>query len=289
VRFGVLGDPIAHSKSPVMHEGAYRALGMPHTYEAIRATRDELAGFADGVRRGEWDGLNVTVPHKEAILEHVDEVDESARAVSAANTLVRAKGGRVVAYNTDVPALAAEVRALAPDITDEEWRGAAGIILGSGGVARSAVASLAAHLHLRVIVVRARAFDEDASCTQFRRAVAGALGKTTLVTAPLSLGGAREPEEAHALVVIQATSAGMTGKDAGEDVATAVDFASLPARAVAVDVVYAPPRTPFVVAAEKAGIRATNGLGMLARQGALAFELWLHVPAPYNAMLAAIT
>jgi shikimate dehydrogenase len=285
VKFGLIGDPVAHSLSPVMHASAYRALGMRHTYQAHQVTAAEVGTWVQLVRTGEIWGLNVTVPHKEAVLPFVDRMDESARAVRAANTLAN-KNGAVVAYNTDVPALAAEVSALAPELTVADWAGATGVILGSGGTARSAVASLAMHLKLRRLIVRARAFADDASCTQFRKSVADVLGTTELVLEPLAPRAA--PEEPAVMVVVQATSAGMTGKEGGEAVASAVSFSSLSARAVALDVIYAPPRTPFIAEAQRAGIRVGNGLGMLARQGALSFEIWLGVPAPYNAMLSAL-
>lgn len=285
MRFGLIGDPVAHSLSPVMHASAYRALAMKHTYEAHRVATADVGAWVERVRAGELQGLNVTVPHKEAVLAFVDRVDESARAVRAANTLANV-GGAVVAFNTDVPALAQEVSALAPEITRADWTGATGIIVGSGGTARSAVASLAMHLRLRRLIVRARAFTKDSLCVQFRESVADVLGATELVTEPLL--GRTTPEEPEVRAVVQATSAGMTGKDGGEEVARAVSFASLPVRAVALDVIYAPTRTPFIAEAQRAGIRAGNGLGMLARQGALSFEIWLGVPAPYNAMLSAL-
>jgi shikimate dehydrogenase len=90
------------------------------------------------------------------------------------------------------------------------------------------------------------------------------------------------------LTIVQCTSAGMTGADAGDAVANAVAWRALPVRAVAMDVVYAPPVTPFLRAATEHGLRHANGFGMLAMQGALAFELWLGAPAPYNAMLSAL-
>src|SRR5208282_84501 len=88
-RYAVLGDPIAHSKSPAMQSAAFRALGLPHTYEAIRATPEDLPGLVAQLREGVFHGFNVTVPHKERILALVDDRDESARLAGAANTLVR--------------------------------------------------------------------------------------------------------------------------------------------------------------------------------------------------------
>jgi shikimate dehydrogenase len=260
-RFAVIGDPVAHSKSPAMHMAAFRALGMPHDYEALRVTAEELPRVLQALREGRYDGLNVTVPHKRAALALADVA--GAPGMTAANTLVRMGDGRVVAYNTDVAALAEELRLLAGP--GAPWASRRALVLGSGGAALAAVEALRS-LGARDVVVRART----------------------------PRGGATQPwlpspgSEAQTLAVVQATSAGMTGADPGDTVAGAVAWDALPADAVAVDVVYAPPETPFLAAAGARGLRRANGLGMLARQGALAFELWLGLPAPLEVMRAAL-
>jgi shikimate dehydrogenase len=260
-RFAVVGDPVAHSKSPAMHTAAFRALGLPHTYEALRVTAEELPGVVEALREGRYDGLSVTVPHKRAALALADA--SAAPDLVAANTLVRAPDGRVVAHNTDAPALAAELRLLAGP--EAPWASRRALVLGSGGAALAAVAALRA---LGVGDVRVRA-----------RTPRG------LATEPW---GPSPAGEGATLAVVQATSAGMTGADPGGAVVAAVAWEALPADAVALDVVYAPPETPFLAAAAARGLRRANGLGMLARQGALAFELWLGVPAPLAVMRAAL-
>jgi shikimate dehydrogenase len=176
--------------------------------------------------------------------------------VGAANTLVRREDGRIVAHNTDAPALVEELRALAgPD----DLRGKRALVLGSGGAARAARVALEA-LGASV-AVRARSESNLAPCAD---------------------------DEASTFAVVQATSAGMTGADPGDAVAAAVAWDALPAAAIALDVVYAPPETPFLRAARARGVRCSNGLGMLARQGAIAFELWLGVPAPLDVMRATL-
>jgi shikimate dehydrogenase len=260
-RFAVIGDPVAHSKSPAMHRAAFRALGMPHSYEARRVTTDELPGVVEELREGRYDGLNVTLPHKEAALALADH--RAAGDLRAANTLVRTRDGLVMAHNTDVPALAEELRLLAGERAP--WPTRRALVLGSGGAALAAVAALRS-LGARDVAVRARA----------RRA------SETQVWAP------SPDSESRTLAVVQATSAGMLGADPGEVVADAVAWDALPVDAIALDVVYAPPETPFLVAARHRGLRCANGLGMLARQGALAFELWLGVAAPLEVMRAAL-
>jgi shikimate dehydrogenase len=264
-RFAVVGDPVGHSKSPRMHGAALRALGLPHTYEAVRASADELPRVVAMLREGTFDGLNVTVPHKERVLALVDALDESARVAGAANTLVRQPDGRLVAHNTDAPALAAEILRLRGD---SSWPAQArALVLGSGGAARGAVAALGVHLGLREVAVRARAFADPA-----RR---DAFAATAPCPVTLEAWAPSAAAEARTVVVVQATSAGMRGADPGDALADVVAWGSLPSDALAIDVVYAPRDTPWLRAARARGLRSDDGLGMLARQGALALQLWL--------------
>jgi shikimate dehydrogenase len=235
-----------------MHAAAFRALALDHTYEALRVSSDELADTVARLRAGQFDGLNVTVPHKVRVLELVDEVAPSA-SVGAANTLVRDARGRVVAHNTDVLALALEIAALGP-----RAHASRALVLGAGGAGRAAVAALRNELRVGEVIVRKRPLSPD-------------------------------PEvERDVAIVVQATSCGMAGADPGAIAADAVAWDALPSDAVAIDVVYAAGETPFLAAARARGLRATDGLGMLARQGALALELWLGRRAPLDAMRSAI-
>jgi shikimate dehydrogenase len=263
-RFAVIGDPVAHSRSPALHAAAYRALGLPHGYEAVRVTPAELPAVVQQLREGRYDGLNVTVPHKQAVLALADDVDATAREVGAANTLALTSG-RVVAFNTDATALGRELSALAGE---RDWTLGRALVLGSGGAARAALRTLAHDLGCRDVVVRSRS-----------SAPPGGTGQPWWPDAA---------SEAPTRTVVQATSAGMEGADPGDAAAGAVAWDALPHDAVALDVVYAPPDTPFLRAARARGLRAANGLGMLARQGALAFEIWLGIPAPLEVMRAAL-
>jgi shikimate dehydrogenase len=289
LRFAVLGDPIAHSKSPAMHTAAYRALALPHSYDKILAKIEDLPRLVGALRDGTYAGFNVTVPHKKRILELVDVIDSTAAVVDAANTLVRAEDGRIHAFNTDTPALADELRELAPE-NGLKWGGRSALVLGTGGAARSAVVALAVDLGVSVVHVRGRSLGDPEACGKARADLEALVRKggsnTRIVTGPLAPDRVVDGELS---AVVQATSAGMTGADSGEELTHALDFSALGPRAVCLDVVYAPPSTPFLKVGEAHGLRCANGLGMLVRQGALAFELWLRVPAPYNAMLAAIT
>jgi shikimate dehydrogenase len=263
LRFAVIGDPVAHSKSPRMQAAAFRAMALPHTYEAVRVTESELPRIVAALRAGDFAGVNVTVPHKERVLALVDSVDDGARAAGAANTLVRTADARVLAFNTDAPALADEIRAL---LGAGDLRGIRALVLGSGGAARAARLALSRHLGVLDVVVRARTPRDPAT--------------QPWLPSPDS--------EATTRLVLQATSAGMTGADPGDAVAGVVAWDALPGDAAALDVVYAPPETPFLRCARARELRCANGLGMLARQGALALELWLGEKAPLDAMRAAL-
>jgi shikimate dehydrogenase len=280
LRFAVIGNPVGHTKSPRMHAAAYAALGLPHVYEALPTRDDEVGARVQALREGVYAGLNVTVPHKQRVLEHVDAIEMSAEAVGAANTLVRDAGGRVMAYNTDVPALAAELRRLAPARTTEGWAESEALVLGSGGAARAALVALGV-VGVRRICVRARNVERAAALIEL---LSKAGCDASVRVEPLV---ASENDAAFA-TIIQATSAGMQGAADGEAVASTVDWERVPTHAIALDVVYAPPETPFLTRAYARGLRGDNGFGMLAGQGALAFAMWLGTEPPIDVMRAAL-
>lgn len=287
LRFVLIGHPVAHSMSPVIHAAAYRELGFSHRYELLDAP-DESA-FEAGVRalrRGEIAGANVTVPYKRHALRLADRRDESAAGVGAANVLCRDANGDIAAYNTDVPALAQE-------ISDNRRKPEVVLVLGSGGAALAAVAA-AQRLGARNIGVASRRWvaeippaDWDRA-EEFRALGAAALPWPNDTQSALVFSAFCRRTE----VLIQATSAGMLGAEPGEPVAELVPWAVLPPQSLAYDLVYNPMETPFIRAARARGLTATHGLGMLVGQAALAIELWLGVrpaKAPlYSAALVAL-
>ncbi len=287
-RFALLGDPVAHSKSPKMHAAAYRALGLDHSYEALHTPAEALPARIESLRRGTYDGFNVTVPHKTRVVPFLDELAPSALIAGAVNTIVRTDAGKLVGHNTDAPALAIELTRLAPDL-EAQAPSLRALVIGSGGASRSALCALAMNFGVREIAVRARSLRDDAAVAEFlasmRVLLTHAGSSTKLVVEPFEASAASEETFSF---VVQATSAGMHGGEPGDGVASVVAWSHLPARAAAFDVVYVPPMTPFLRAANEHGLRHANGLGMLARQGALAFELWLGTSAPLDAMLTTL-
>ncbi len=287
-RFALVGDPVAHSASPRMHAAAYEALSLDCAYEAIRATRTDLPGIVRRMRAGELAGVNVTVPHKVAILELVDGLDASARSAGAANTLVRGPTGAIVAYNTDVMAIVDEMAALSRIGPAFDGRGSAAVVLGTGGAASAAVAALV-RLGVGAIAVRGRAFDggarHDATITRLLALARSGSGGPSMSFEPWRPA---EATDARSHIFVQATSLGMLGGGPGTLAAHAVCWPAVPKGAVALDVVYGEADTPFVRAARAVGAVALDGRGMLARQGARAFELWFGREAPFDAMRRAL-
>jgi shikimate dehydrogenase len=271
--YGVLGWPVAHSRSPAMQNAAFAACGIDATYVRFPVAPDALGDAIRGLRALGIAGANVTIPHKSTVLAHLDAIDESARAVGAANTLIFEEKGVVRGANTDVGGL---VQALVE--AGAKLSGAHAVVLGAGGAARAAVAGLQG-AGARVTVA-ARRPEEGAR-----------LGAPTLALAD------REAL-AHALatadVVVQASSATMKGSATGHGGAAARAFvdalplAALRPGTLVTDLVYAPRDTLLLREARAHGAQTLDGLAMLLHQGALAFELWTGIPAPIAAMRAAL-
>lgn len=254
-KFFVIGDPVGHSLSPRMQSEALRVLGLPHTYEAMRVTAEELPRVLDRVRRGELHGLNVTVPHKVEAMRLCDVLTDAASSVGACNTVYVDRTGRLVGENTDCDGLRADL--LAEGLVPKRV-----LLLGTGGAARAAamtIRALGAELGI--------AGRNDAAA----RALAHVVG-TAKPAAWATLDGG--PWD----LVINATSAGMQGGPDGRDIADAWTRAPKTHAAAAYDLVYRPRLTPFLARAEAQGARAISGLGMLVEQGARALSIFLGTP-----------
>ena len=281
MKFALLGHPVAHSLSPVIHRAAYRALGQAHEYELIDVPNAaDLVRVVASLRDGALQGVNVTVPWKREAYAAADRRSALAERLGVANVLSR-DGDKIVAHNTDALALEAEFKQLV--------RTARVIVLGSGG-ATPAVVAAALAAGIAEVYVSARRFDPQ----QPDHAWPGAaelsrLGAKLLAWPAASVATRSAFEEAcqPAGLVVQCTSAGMQGKDSGEPVAALVPWARLPADALAYDLVYAPLETPFLRVAREAGRRTAHGLNMLVGQAALSVEIWLGQRPPAEPLLAA--
>jgi shikimate dehydrogenase len=269
VKFALLGHPVSHSLSPVIHHAAYRQLGLSHEYGLIDAPDDASVERAvASLREGELGGLNVTIPWKRRAFALADRHSPLAERLQVANVLSMVEG-ELIAHNTD--ALALEVEFARLTTTPRA------LVIGSGG-ATPAVVAAAVAAGIPEVYVTARRFTSELAREAWPGAAELVRLGARLLAWPESSSAARESMDALCPgtgLVVQCTSAGMQGADSGETVAALVRWDLTPSDALAYDLIYAPLHTPFLRRAEEAGRRTAHGLHMLVGQAALAIEIWL--------------
>lgn len=253
--YGVIGDPIAHSMSPEIHNDAFEKLGIEAVYHHLHVVPDDLEAAVKGMKAIGFAGFNVTVPHKEAIIPFLDEVDEAALAIGAVNTVVR-ENGRFKGYNTDGMGF---YRFLSEWITGE-LSNKKTLIIGAGGAARGIYFTLVKQGMKKADIAnrtagRARGLIDD--CPYSKESLA------------LSIPEAEERLADYDLI-IQTTSSGMSPNISEKP----INLSIIKERAYAADIIYNPLETAFLKDAASLGARIENGLGMFVNQAALAFELW---------------
>lgn len=254
---GVIGNPVAHSKSPRLHRHWLQRYGIAGDYVPLHVEEADLEQVIRTLPRMGFVGCNVTIPHKVAVMAIADQVSDRATLIGAANTLIFRKDGRIHADNTDGYGFLANLRAGAPD-----WRPDAGpaAVLGAGGAARAVIASLLESGVPEILLTnRTRPRAED---------LRAEFGTRLTVVDWVQAGNIIE----EAATVVNTTSLGMTG--AAE---LRVPLDGLHAGQVVTDLVYNPLRTRLLAEAEAAGCVTVDGLGMLLHQAVPAFERWFGV------------
>lgn len=251
---GVIGSPISHSKSPALHGHWLKSYGIRGYYIPMEVSADNLTEVLRALPKAGFVGVNVTVPHKEAVLEIADLVTDRATLIGAANTLIFRKDGKIHADNTDGYGFIENLRQNAPD-----WNPAAGpaAVLGAGGAARAVVASLLDVGVPEILIsnrtrIRAEALQHD-------------FGKRLRVVDWVQAGNMLE----EAATVVNTTSLGMLGKPE-----LRVPLDGLQKGALVTDLVYAPLQTRLLRVAQEMGCVTVDGLGMLLHQAVPGFERW---------------
>ncbi|AMY71745.1 shikimate dehydrogenase [Frigidibacter mobilis] len=251
---GVIGSPIAHSRSPRLHAYWLQKYGLAGHYVPIDVSQTDLREVLLALPKMGFVGCNVTIPHKETVLKLADIVTDRASLIGAANTLIFRKDGKIHADNTDGFGFIANLRQNAPD-----WKPAAGpaAVFGAGGAARAVVASL-----IEVGVPEIRVTNRTRPRAESLRAEFGA---KVVVCDWVQAGNMLD----DAVTVVNTTSLGMVGKPE-----FLVPLDGLMSSAVVTDLVYTPLRTRFLETAASMGCTTVDGLGMLLHQAAPGFERW---------------
>lgn len=264
-----------------MHNAAFAALGMNWIYVAFRVAAADLAPAIKGMRALGFVGLNVTVPHKEAAVTLLDEVETTAARIGAVNT-IRVDDGKLLGFNTDAPGL---LEALARDGRAQIPRSRC-LVLGAGGGGRAAAFGLAQAGASKVVILNRTQSRAD----QLAEEVGAASRACDVATGPLD-SAAVERYGRESEIIVQATSATMSAAMGGLG-GRAVWLQSVqehlrPGMTV-LDMVYTPKWTELLNSAERAGAAPVSGLSMLVYQGARSFELWTGRPAPIDVMKRAV-
>jgi shikimate dehydrogenase len=273
-QFGLIGWPVGHSVSPAMHNAAFAHQKMNSYYGAYPVAAEDLKAALDGIRALGFGGVNVTIPHKEAVLPLLDEVAPTARQVGAVNTIA-VRGGRLIGYNTDgwgfVSSL--EEAGVRPARLHA-------VVLGAGGASRA----IALHLAMAGAAAVTITNRTPERAERLARDLSAIVPDVPVHSAE---AGTRAEREAlmEAGLVVNCTPLGMHGEHQGRS--PVADINLLPQQAVVYDTVYTPMETRLIKEAKLRGLRTVGGLGMLVHQGACAWEYWFGRRGPVSVMYAA--
>ncbi|MCO6386873.1 shikimate dehydrogenase [Aliihoeflea sp. 40Bstr573] len=261
----VIGHPIAHSRSPMIHGHWLAAHDIAGEYRAVDVAPGDLPGFLESVRRGLFCGGNVTIPHKEAVFEAVHRRDAAASAIGAVNTLWL-DNGQLIGGNTDAYGFAANLDAGAP-----HWRAAeTALVLGAGGAARAVLHALREAGIGKVTVANRSAARAGELALAFPGVKPAGLDQASALLAKTDL-------------LINTTSLGMKGQPPLD-----LDLDALQDHAIVTDIVYAPLTTPLLARAKSRGLKTVDGLGMLLHQAVPGFERWFGVRPAVTPQLRAM-
>ena len=250
----VIGDPIAQSKSPLIHGFWLDALGMKGDYRRAHVKPDDLAAYITERRTDPaWRGCNVTIPHKIAVMDLVDDPGDIRGTIGAMNTIVRQRDGSLIGTNTDAAGFYSPLAEL-------DLEGASVALIGAGGAARAVLFALA-----RANVGHVTILNRSPLKAMGLLATFGLTGDVVALDAPLP----------PAALLVNSSSLGMTGQPPLD-----LDLSPLPDDAIVYDLVYAPLMTGLLRAADARGLDIVDGLDMLIGQAALAFELFFGAPPP---------
>ena len=262
--FGIIGDPVEHSLSPVMHNAVFKKLGLDYVYLSFRVKKGEVKKAIEGAKALGFKGLNVTIPHKEDAFKHVVPMDD-ARYIEAVNTIHFSEKG-VLGYNTDG---AGAVKAM--EMHDVRIKGTRFLLAGAGGAAKAVGYAIAKAGG--IVIVTNRTASRGAELASYLRNFGDAIFYPVEKISEL---------KGKIDVIINATPVGMDGKG------IPVPKSLIERDIVVFDMVYSPKVTPLLKIAREEGCRIVHGIDMLVHQGAEALKIWLGISPPIDEMYRAI-
>ena len=269
---GIIGNPIKHSRSPLIHNAAIAALGLDYVYVPFHVEPDNLGAAIAGFKATDVVGINVTIPHKQNVMSYLDEISREATLIGAVNTLIF-RDGAIIGENTDAPGF---LHAMQDDGLDVP-QGEAAVVIGAGGSARAIVVALAL-AGVQTICITNRTVS---------RAVALAADlseKTGVSIYGIGLDDSKLPHAVGTSQLIVNTAS--TSMDVSHPLL--IDPEWLAPQSIVYDIVYTPPETRLLQAAAEKDCHTIGGLGMLVHQGAIAFEKWTGINPPVEIMRQAL-
>lgn len=269
---GVIGDPIEHSHSPQMHNAAFVKLGLNYVYVPFRVQPDALSAAIEGFKAINVVGLNVTIPHKQAVIPFLDEISREVELIGAVNTLTF-ENGRIKGDNTDSLGFLEGMRETGFELS----QGESALVIGAGGSARAVIVALTS-IGLETIFVANRTISKAVKLAQDLSATIGA---------PIHGIGLDAPQLAD---IVNSVALVVNTASVGMDISKPplIDAEWLRPQTAVYDIVYTPPETRLLLAAAERGCYTIQGFGMLVHQGAIASEKWTKVTPPVKTMKQAL-
>jgi shikimate dehydrogenase len=264
----IIGDPVSHSLSPAMHNAAFKSLAMDDVYIAYKVSSHELESSVESLRSVKISGFNVTIPHKTAVLQYLDEVDLISRKAGAVNT-VASINGKFKGFNTDIQGF------IQPLLNrNMDFKGLSVLLFGAGGSARAVVTSLSNVNSISKLVVANRTYGKSLELSK--------LADLQGLTSSVSMFEEAKRMAKHFDLIVNATSVGLQSNE------SLLDSEDIDENSTVYDLVYRPVMTKLLENARGKGARVIYGYEMLLEQGAQAFEIWTGLKAPLPAMKKAL-
>ena len=265
---GVIGDPVEHSHSPQMHNAAFVELGLNYVYVPFHIQPDALPAAIEGFKAINVVGLNVTIPHKQAVIPFLDEISREVELIGAVNTLTF-ENGRIKGDNTDGLGFLEGMRETGLELP----QGESALVIGAGGSARAVIVALSS-IGLETIFIANRTTS---------KAIKLAEGLSDTIGTPIHGMGLDDPQLAE---IVNGVALVVNTASVGMDISKPplINAEWLRPQTTVYDIVYTPPETRLLLAAAERGCHTIQGLGMLVYQGAIAFEKWTKVTPPVKTM-----